>query len=253
MTSMSTGQTCLTVEIHDVGPATYQEARTIRAALEQAGIEKPSLLIVPCFEDDGHVSWDLRRHPECTDWLLGLQEAGCEIIQHGYSHRAPSPPPPGLTNAFMHHVFSRGCAEFAHLTSGQAAKRIEAGRLVFSECGLDARGFVAPAWQQSSAAIAAVKRAGFEFTAFFSHVLPLSGDRRPIRSPALTFDAPGVLADYGKRALMRLIELAGRSAPLLRVAFHPADVHGARPLSYIIGRLCSLMRDRRLVSYAEWL
>ncbi|HUU01957.1 MAG TPA: DUF2334 domain-containing protein [Myxococcota bacterium] len=250
---MSTGQTCLTVEIHDVSPASYQEARTIRAALAEAGIEKPSLLVVPNFEDEGHVRWDLRRYPECAGWLRGLQGSGCEIIQHGYTHRAPAPPPPGLANAFMHHVFSRGCAEFAHLTGSQAAKRLEAGRLVFSECGLDARGFVAPAWQQSSSAIEAVRRAGFGFTAFFNHVLPLSGDRHPIRSPALTFDAPGALVDYGKRALMRLVELAGRSAPLLRVAFHPADVHGARPLPYIISRLRTLMRGRRLVSYAEWL
>jgi hypothetical protein len=70
---------------------------------------------------------------------------------------------------------------------------------------------------------------------------------------ALTFDAPGRPIDYGKRAVMRVLEYLSREAKLLRVALHPADLYGARPLDWILDRLRLLLRHRRPATYAEWL
>ncbi len=243
----------LTVEIHDVSPATWAEVDNIKFSLAEIGVTRTSLLVVPRFHDDRGGYHDLRDYPEMVDQLRGDADHGAEIIQHGLTHRAPGPPPPGLRNALMHSLFSRGCAEFAHLSEDEATWRLAKGRAILQECGLDAPGFIAPAWQQSRGSLAAAAALDFRFTAFLNHVQPLRGERRPLRTPALTFDAPNPLVDHGKRVVMRCFERLARSAPLLRVALHPSDVHGERPLDHILGRIKVLARQRQVVTYEQWL
>lgn len=244
----------LTVELHDVHPGALTEVRSMHRALRRVGVERPTLLVVPRFRDpDGRVL-DLRRHPGLCAWLRRRQSEGCEVVLHGLSHRAPGPPPPGLRKALMHNLFSRGCAEFAHLDGPAARRRLRLGRAILAACGLRCRGFIAPAWQQSAAAIAQLAGLGFRFTAFLTHVLCLdpAGAHRALRTPALTFDAPNPAVDLGKRGVMRTLEHWARRLPLLRVALHPADLHGARPLGHILRRIRALLRWRRLVSYRTW-
>jgi len=243
----------LTIEIHDVSPATRAEIDTIADALDQSGIAPTTLLVVPGYQDPEGRSWDLREHPELVNWLHRQKDNGAEIVQHGLTHRAPGPPPPGIANAFMHHLFSRGLAEFAHLDQGEAQRRLAAGRRILSDCDLSARGFIAPAWQQSQESLRCVAESGFGFTAFFNKVLPLQNGHSSVYAPVLTFDAAHLLIDYPKRAVMRCLEIASGSAPLVRVALHPADVHGARPLAHILSRIRALLRQRRPVTYSEWL
>ncbi len=243
----------LTVEIHDITPAWRDEVQAIGAALAAVGVERPTLLVVPRFVDEAGRCWDLRDDPALIAWLRAQQRAGAEIVQHGLTHRAPAPPPPGLGNALMHRWFSRGCAEFAHLSGEEAASRLLAGRRILRECGLEPGGFIAPAWQQSPAAIGVLARLGFAFTAFLDHLLPLGDDPRPVRTPALTFAAPNAVVDHAKRVVMRGVEACSRPAPLLRVAVHPEDLHGARPVEHILERVQRLLRHRRHVTYAEWL
>ena len=247
------GTRMLTVEIHDVSPATWAEVDLIKFSLAEIGVHQPSLLVVPRLHAPDGSYHDLRDHPEMVDRLRDEADAGSEIIQHGLTHRAPGPPPPGLRNALMYHYFSRGCAEFAHLSEPEAVWRLRKGRSILQQCGLEAAGFIAPAWQQSRGSMSAVAALGFRFTAFLNHVLPLQGVHQAVRTLALTFDAPNPLVDRGKRMVMRCFEGLARRAPLLRVALHPADVHGGRPLKHILGRVRKLMRRRRLVSYDQWL
>jgi predicted deacetylase len=242
----------LTVEIHDVTPAHQAEVEVIRDAVHDTGIDRPTLLVVPRWEDPDGRAWDLRDHPDMVEWLQAEQRAGAEIVQHGLTHRAPVPPPPGWHNAFMYHWFSRGCAEFAHLGRDQATERLATGRSILHDCGLRPSGFVAPAWQQSREAIRALCDLGYRFTAFFNHVVPLTGRKPAVFTPALTFDAPGVLVDHCKRLIMRGLEFIHRSSPLLRVALHPGDVRATR-LPHVLGRLRSLLRMRRVVTYRGWL
>ncbi|MCK5801145.1 MAG: DUF2334 domain-containing protein, partial [Deltaproteobacteria bacterium] len=98
----------MTVEIHDVTPAHEAEVHAIHEALAAIGVHRPTLLVVPAFLDDDGKSWDLRDAPAFATWLRDRQAEGTELIQHGLTHRAPGPPPPGIRNAFMHYAFSRG-------------------------------------------------------------------------------------------------------------------------------------------------
>ncbi|MFC1654442.1 DUF2334 domain-containing protein [Myxococcota bacterium] len=243
----------LTIEIHDVSPAHRAEIDTISRALEQSGIAPTALLVVPAYLDSRGCSWDLREHRELIEWLRRQEENGVEIIQHGLTHRAPGPPPPGLANAFMYNFFARGLAEFAHLDRAEAQKRLQAGSRILSDCGLFARGFIAPAWQQSEESLHSVRDEGYSFTAFLDKVLPLQNGHGRVISPVLTFDAVHPLIDYPKRTVMRCLEAASAMIPLVRVALHPTDVRGARTLDYIIDRIRALLRHRRPVTYSEWL
>jgi predicted deacetylase len=236
----------MTVEIHDVSPATFDEVRELDAALARLGVDRPCLLVVP-----RHEGQDLREAPEVAAWLRRRQLAGAEIVQHGLTHRAPGPPPRGLRNAVMHSWFSRGTAEFAHLSREQAARRLLDGKRILEECGLHPAGFIAPAWQQSPAALSTVARLGYRFTAFLGKVLTFG--RAELATPALTFAAPNAWVDYVKRLVMRGLEAWARPAPLLRVALHPEDLRGARPADHALERMRRLKRYRRLVTYSEWL
>jgi len=243
----------LTVEIHDASPATADDVEALRSELADLGVDRATLLVVPAYVDPQGRSWDLRDHAGFAEWLRRQQQHGSEIVLHGLTHRAPGSPPPHLADRLLHRWFAQGCDEFACLSRAEATRRLEAGRGILRACGLWAEGFVAPAWLQSRAALEAVERLGFRYTAFLTHVQPLVGDRTPVYTPALTFAAPSPLVDYGKRAVMRGCEAWARPAPLLRVALHPGDRHGARPFEHALARLRRLLRYRRLVTYAEWL
>jgi predicted deacetylase len=242
----------LTVEIHDVSPATIAETRVLYRAVRAAGVSRPVLLVIPR-HDHGRRRWQLCRHPQTVGWLAARRAEGAELVQHGLTHRAPAPPPPGLGRWLMHHGFARGCAEFAHLGREQALRRLRQGRRILERCGLAARGFVAPAWQQSRESLGALRQLGYRFTAFFDKVLLLGDEPRVVWTPALTFDAPHPVVDRVKRALMRSLEQIARPLELLRVALHPADLRGARPLSHIVARIRALLPHRRLVTYEQWL
>ncbi len=240
----------MTVEIHDVTPALLPEVRQLHHALAGLGIENPTLLVVPCFEDEGGRRWDLRQAPRFAAWLRSRRDAGDELVQHGLTHRAPGPPPPGLRNTLMHRYVSRGQAEFAHLDRAEAARRLERGRRILAACGLHAEGFIAPAWQQSAEALDALRDTRFAYTAFLRHVLPLAGP--PIVAPALTFAAAQLLVDRGKRLAMRAVEELAAQRPLLRVALHPEDVRHPGLLSHILRRIVALRERREVVSYGAW-
>jgi uncharacterized protein len=242
----------LSVEIHDVAPPLLPEVLEIRAALSSIGVDRPTLLAVPLFVDESGAVHDLRRSAATVRFLREEAARGAEVVQHGLTHRAPAPPPPGLASTLLDRFFADGCAEFAHLSRGEARARLELGREILSACGLEAHGFVAPAWLTSEGARTALVELGFAYTARLGHFVPLDGSP-PIWTPALTFVAPVPAVDYGKRLVMLGLEAAARRAPLLRVAIHPQDLHGARPLPHILSRVRALLGARRLVTAAEWL
>ncbi|MBI5486911.1 MAG: DUF2334 domain-containing protein [Deltaproteobacteria bacterium] len=242
----------LVVELHDVTPAFEPELRELWEALVEVGVDRAMFLVVPAFQDGRGGRWDLRDHPAFADWLRRRRHEGCEIVQHGLTHRA-EPPPPGLRNALLHEWFARGCEEFAHLPFAEARERLHAGRAILDAVGLHADDFVAPAWFQSEGTRQAMDELCFRATATMGHLRPLGGSRTPIPAPALTFAAPHPLVDFGKRAVMRGAEALARTTPLLRVALHPEDLRGARPFDHVRDRLRRLMRYRRLVTYDEYL
>ncbi len=246
------GPRALTVEIHDVSPASRDAVRRLRELLWDVGVDRATFLVVPSFEDDAGRTWDLRADAGLVEWLRRQQAEGSEIVLHGLTHRAPAGPPPGLRNAALDRWFTRGCDEFAHLSRDEARRRLTAGHAVLAEAGLRAIGFIAPAWRQSPGTRRALVELGYRFTATLGHVRPLAGRRSVVRTPALTFVAPNGAVDIGKRAVMRGWELGARPAALLRVALHPQDLERRGLVEHVLDRISGLLAHRRLTTYEEW-
>jgi hypothetical protein len=76
------------VAIHDVAPATFDRAALIRDWLDDHGIDRVTLLVVP--------APDLRpfstSSPELADWLLERAGRGDVIARHGRVRREPPAP-----------------------------------------------------------------------------------------------------------------------------------------------------------------
>jgi predicted deacetylase len=208
----------IAVSIHDVEPATFDRCALIRDWLDDHGIVKATLLVIPA--SDMHPFHD--RSPELAEWLAERVGGGDCVAQHGFQHRRPG---------------RHGAAEFRGLDDADAKRAVDAGHRVLHLAGVEPRGFVAPAFAYT-AALQRVLAARFDWWASLSRLWRDQG-RRSLFAPALTFGSP-LLVRAG--AL-----LAG---PLLRLDLHPSDLdHPAR-----IGAIEAVLRgagDRQPVTYDE--
>lgn len=261
---------CVSIEVHDVCPPFEQEVGALLDLLRELGVSHPTLLVVPRYTDSEGRTWPLSAAPALCDRIGGLAGEGAEIVLHGFSHRAPRAPPPILGPWLLHHVISRGEAEFADLPYAEARRRMDAGLGDLAPWSLRPRGFIAPVWQLSAEALRALIDAGFLYTAGFRRVRFLRGGEgrdgreassvegledatHTLRSPVLTYCAPAVGVDHAKRLVMRTIAWRSAHAPLVRVALHPEDARAPGRLRHIRGQLQSLLHQRRVWSYSEGL
>jgi predicted deacetylase len=79
----------IAVALHDVEPATFERCALIRDWLDDHGIERVTLLVIPA--PDLHPFHD--RRPEMVDWLAECTARGDAIAQHGFQHRASTAAP----------------------------------------------------------------------------------------------------------------------------------------------------------------
>jgi hypothetical protein len=79
----------IAVALHDVEPATFERCALIRDWLDDHGIERVTLLVIPA--PDLHPFND--RRPEMVHWLADCAERGDAIAQHGFQHRASAAAP----------------------------------------------------------------------------------------------------------------------------------------------------------------
>jgi predicted deacetylase len=80
----------IAVAIHDVEPATYERCALIRDWLDDHGVDRVTLLVIPA--PDLHPFF--QRRPELAAWLLDCRDRGDAIAQHGLRHRRVHPPGP---------------------------------------------------------------------------------------------------------------------------------------------------------------
>jgi predicted deacetylase len=208
----------IAVSIHDVEPATFDRCALIRDWLDDHGIGKATLLVIPA--SDLHPFHD--RSPALAEWLAERVRGGDCVAQHGFQHRRPGRP---------------GVGEFVGLGDDDARRAVEAGHRVLHLAGVEPRGFVAPAFAYT-AALQRVLAPRFQWWASLSRLWSDQG-KRSLFSPALTFGSPLLVRAGGLFA-----------GPLLRLDLHPGDLdHPAR-----IGAVESVLRGahaRMPVTYDE--
>jgi predicted deacetylase len=217
----------IAVSIHDVEPATFERCALIRDWLTDHGIDKATLLVIPA--SDLHPFHD--RSPELAGWLAERVDDGDCVAQHGFQHRRPGRP---------------GVGEFVGLDDNEARRAIDAGHRVLHLAGVEARGFVAPAFAYTDA-LQRVLATRFTWWASFSRLWSDHGQHSAF-VPTLTFGTSSAL----KRAASPLLVRAGGllAGPLLRLDLHPADLDHPAHIGAVEAVLRSAQR-RTPVTYDE--
>jgi predicted deacetylase len=178
----------LAVAIHDVEPATYVRTALIRDWLDDHGIDRVTLLVVPAPELHPFST----SSPELAGWLLERVGRGDAIAQHGLTCRE---------------------TEFAGLGEEEARRAVDAGRRLLKLAGVEPRGFVAPGYAYTPALRATLR----DRYAWWADLLRLhrTVGREPI--------APAVrLSPLALRATALL------GGPLLRIDLRPTDLDNTR-------------------------
>lgn len=175
----------IAVALHDVEPATFDRCALIRDWLDDHGIDRVTLLVVPAPEL--HPFAD--SNPELAAWLAERVRIGDAVAQHGLQHR------PG---------------EFAGLDADEARRALRSGRRLMHLAGVEPRGFVAPGYAYSSALVQSL-RTLFDWWA--THAGVQRSDGVPTRSPARRL---GVFASVQARIAGPLLRLDVHPADLDR-------------------------------------
>ncbi len=242
----------IAVALHGIEPATFERCAVIRDWLEDHGVGRVTLLVIPA--RDLHPVGE--RAPEMVDWLSERREAGDAIAQHGFQHvRARS-------TASAREIFARTPGqrggEFVGLDREETRRAVNAGWRVLKLAGIEPDGFVAPSYAYTSAlrhtlsqrfrwwaGLLRVHRA----EALTAGVLPIARSHVGRLTPAWSIAHGGPLSRTLSPPLMRIGSLLPTST--LRLDIHPNDLqhtHHMMALERVLGREGS---RRAAVTYRE--
>ena len=188
----------IAVALHDVEPRTFERCALIRDWLDDHGVDRVTLLVIPA--PDLHPFHD--RRPELADWLSERVRGGDAVAQHGLHHR------PG---------------EFAGLDERDTRRAVEAGRRVLRLAGVGPRGFVAPAYAYTTA-LRETLAVSFDWWATLGAVHRRRAGATP--APALCLGTSTALRRRLSPPLVRVGALL--AGELLRLDLHPADLDHPR-------------------------
>ena len=135
----------IAVAVHDIEPATFERCALIRDWLNDHGVDRVTLLVIPA--RDLHPLGE--RSPDMTRWLIECRRAGDSIAQHGFQHeqlRGAAVPSAALLGARR-----RRAAEFVGLDGDETRRAVDAGWRVLKLAGIEPNGFVAPAYAYTRA------------------------------------------------------------------------------------------------------
>jgi hypothetical protein len=216
------GASRIAVALHDVEPATFERCALIRDWLDDHGVDRVTLLVIPA--RDLHPLAD--RRPEIATWLAERLRAGDAIAQHGFQHFQSRP---AHWTRPTRPRFHSEAAEFIGLNERETERALDAGRRVLKLAGIEARGFVAPAYAYTPA-LREMLNTRFRWWAgsWGLHATGLvAGDGGPGRPPCLAAPAIGLAGGtIARRAiapgLLRAATLL--AGEVLRLDLHPSDL-----------------------------
>src|SRR5438128_25952 len=148
----------LIVSLHDVAPPFEKEIDLILEKLAAIGIQKASLLIVP----DYHRHAPMDRAPGWSDRLQQWIQGGHEPVLHGFFHRVgeKSGASGNAKDYFFRNFYTAQESEFLDLNFEAAKDLVSRGLEMFCRCGMQSRGFIAPAWLINDDGMRALRELG---------------------------------------------------------------------------------------------
>ncbi len=206
------------VAIHDVTPAHADSLRRIYALLDQLGITRYALLVVP----DWHGAWPLERHAPFVGDLLRRQAAGAEVFLHGYRHDEA-----GLRRSWVQHLRVAGRtaaeAEFRIAPPEEAERRLDRGLELFRRLGLKPVGFIPPAWLHGPRGLAQLRQRGLHYTEGFWLITNVKNAVQRF-APALSWSSARLWRSQVTAGIVDARGLMPWAQPVVRVVIHPPDI-----------------------------
>jgi predicted deacetylase len=148
---MSPAPRTLAVALHDIEPATFERCALIRDWLDDHGVGRVTLLVIPA--RDLHPLAE--RSPEMVSWLIERERTGDAIAQHGFQHLRPQRGRVGARAGGPYQSLRSLAAdresEFVGLDAHETRRAVDAGRRVLKLAGIEPRGFVAPGYAYTPA------------------------------------------------------------------------------------------------------
>jgi predicted deacetylase len=211
----------IAVALHDIEPATFERCAVIRDWLDDHGVSRVTLLVIPA--RDLHPLGE--RSPEMAGWLSERRRSGDSIAQHGFQHEQAG------SGGFSRRTLrlGRSSGEFRGLDGDETRRAVDAGWRVLKLAGVEPDGFVAPAYAYTPA----LRRVLPQKFRWWAGLLRLHRT-----SAAAECDLPRQLAPaWGmgsasplRRALSPVLIRAGSllCGNTLRLDIHPADLQHPR-------------------------
>jgi len=238
----------LIVSLHDVAPATWDTTRKIIDELQRHGVRASSLLVVPDYHHSGSSMQDRAFVSE----LRQLENAGHEIVIHGFFHERPRHSGESFPDQFITRVYTQDEGEFFDLPYDEAFHRITRARKEFEQAGLKPHGFVAPAWLLGPEAERAARDAGMEYTTRLGSVRDLrSGDIFPARS--LVYSARNEWRRTVSLGWNAMLAQLSRGQSLVRISIHPVDYTHPSIWKQTCRLLEAMRSDRTPTTYHDWI
>jgi predicted deacetylase len=227
----------LAVAIHDVEPATFTRCALIRDWLDDLGVGRVTLLVIPAPQLHPFPA----RSPELANWLLDRVDAGDAVAQHGLQHRRTRPP--SRLQRPLREFQGGVAAEYPGMDADATVASVDAGRNVLTGVGLNPRGFVAPGYAYTTA-LREHLATRFDW---WATLLALRGNVRA-GGPALTLGTSSPFKRAASPALVRAG--AALSGKVLRLDLHPADFDHPRHV-LALERVLKRARGRVAVTYDD--
>jgi len=228
----------IAVALHDIEPATFERCALIRDWLEDHGVDRVTLLVIPA--RDLHPLGE--RSPEMIDWLAERRRTGDSIAQHGFQHEQ-----------LRRGGWNQRAAEFVGLDGAETRRAVEAGWRVLKLAGVEPDGFVAPAYAYTRALRETLATDGMLSSKFrwWAGLLRLHGapgsdaGARQLLAPAWGLGSESLARRVLSPAFIRAgARLCGAT---LRLDLHPDDLEHPRQMlafEQVLGR-------RRAITYDE--
>ena len=223
------------VSIHDVMPRTLDSVEELLALCDRYAVRRPALLVVPGLD------WEDAELERLMVW----EQAGCELIAHGWVHETR---PRRLYHRLHAALISRNVAEHLDLDAADIIELMRRSHAWFSEHGLrPPTTYVPPAWALGLDS-KRVSDTPFDCIETLGGLLTPRDAIRRHPMPLLGFEADTPVRSWFLRRWNRHQEgLARRKGEVLRISIHPKD-HKL----YLRGDLeRTLNRPWRFMSYAE--
>lgn len=270
---MSSAKRTIAVALHDIEPATFERCALIRDWLDDHGVGRTTLLVIPA--RDLHPLAE--RSPEMVEWLLGRERSGDAIAQHGFQHLRPQRARGRTGGAYqsLRTLHADRESEFVGLDAHETRRAVDAGRRVLKLAGIEPRGFVAPGYaytpalrhtlserfqwwaalmglhRTQPASVPLVGRAAHEARAprFPGRDSSPGGRRRELLGPPIALSSAGRM----RRALSPAVLRAGAlvSGATLRLDLHPSDLDHPNHMLALERVLKRAASTREAVTYEQ--